>query len=399
MRKMQYEQKLSNFIFISCLIISIISFTSLIFPPLLIEQTTTNFNTDANIFELGKWAGPIIISNIIFFGFYFFYKKDKLPIIKKLINYINNHDLSKTTSLIIMIVLFFIYIIFTIDELGREEFELGDYKDVYEAAKNYTFSGQLITDHVRYFLLHVSYLVFDNLRIIPFMASVSLLLITYFVTLEITKKRLAAIIAFAVLLQSNLFLLFDTTASYTNFWTAFYLFSIYLIFRKPGGSHVSFILSVMSKHIAITLIPINFFAITISQTSKKNKLILFFGYVVLVIIIVILAMTNNLVGDNIDFDVTKIIPSMSEFGTTFRFDGLILLIFFPMLLILRSKSRIIRDKINFIFIAISFVIMSQPIMYSAINVTLQPYRAIPIIIFCAIGVGMIFANTRTTEQE
>jgi len=64
-----------------------------------------------------------------------------------------------------------------------------------------------------------------------------------------------------------------------------------------------------------------------------------------------------------------------------NFDGLILLIFFPMLLILRKKSRIIKDKINFIFIAISFAIMSQPIMFSLINMTLQPYRVIPIIVF------------------
>jgi len=398
---MLYEQKISNFIFSSCLIISIISFTSLVFPALIIETTNSNFNRDVDIFELGAWALPIIFSNVIFIGFYIIYRKDKLPkIINKVIFFINENDISKKTSLIILLILFFIYIVFTIDEFSREEFELGDYKGVFEAAKDYEFGEIGIGPKLKYFFLHVSYLAFDNIRILPFIASISLLLITYFLTLEITKKRFAAVVAFSVLLQSNLFLLFDTTSTYENFWTFFYFLSIYLIFKIPIASPFTFIVSILSKALIITLMPVNLFAITISKISKRNKIFLFVGYSVIVVLILVAASTGKLShSEKLNFDETNFVSSMNEFGNNMRYEGLIIVSFLPTLLILHSKLGIIREKVNFIFIAISFAILSQPIMNFAIGMTSQPYRLIPLIVFIAIAIGMIFANSKKMDQQ
>jgi len=351
---------------------------------------------------MGGWAIPIIVSNIIFLGVYFLYSKKKLPtIIEKLIDYISRNDLSRRNSVIILAILFSIYIIFSIDEFQYEEFELGDYVAVEKAIREYDIdSTKIISNQIRNFLLYSSHVVFDNLRIIPFFASISLLFTTYFLTLEITKKRFAGIISFSVLLQSNLFLLFDTTSTYANFWTLFYLLSIYLIFKKPVGSHVLFIFSLMSKAIIITLLPINLFTIKISKTSKRNKIFLLLGYIVLILFLLIGLVTNNIPhSEKLDFDADRLIPNMNEFGNSLRYDGLILVLFFPILLILRNRSKFNRDKINFIFIAISFAIISQPVMNMMIGMTLQPYRFIPVIVFFAIAVGMIFSNFNKVDQQ
>jgi len=401
---MQLEPLVSKLAFSFCLIISVISFTSLIFPRILVEITNENLDNSINYFEFGGWAFPIIIVNILFFILYFFYKKKKLPLfIREKIQFLNRNDISKNVAFVLLLVLFSTYIIFTLDEFGREEFELGDYSSSAEAAKNFEFNEKVFGNHFRYLILHISYLLFDNLRILPFIASMSLLLLTYFITLEITKKRIAGIVAFLVLMQSNLFLIFDTTSTYENFWTAFYFLSLYLIFKKPVISpilsSISFVSSIISKALSLTFMPINFIAIVASDVSKRNKIMLVICYSALVTLIVIAFLTNNLAHtQKIEFNEINFISSLNEFGNSLRFDGIILLLFFPTLIILRTKTGLIRNKVNFIFAAIPIAILSQPLMYFVIGMTLQPYRFIPLIVFVAISIGMIFSKSKELDQ-
>lgn len=399
---MGLQQQISKFIFLSCLTVVIISFSSLIFPALLIEISNDVVKKNVNLFEFGKWSVPLIVSNIIFIGGYILHKKNKLPLkIAEIFNFINDKDISKRKTLVILLVLFSIYSVFSIDELYREEFELGDYKSLPDTAKNFKIESISSTIEIRYFLLHVSYVVFNNIRILPFVASIALLLITYFLTFELTKKRLSSLIAFIVLLQSNLFLLFDTTATYENFWTAFYFFSLYLIFRKPSFSAVSFFFS-MAKPLVITYLPISIFAISTKKNSTQNKTILLVSYGIIILIILVAFLTNNLPHTstlNIDFNYNRLISSFNELGNSLRFDNLILVLLIPTLIILGNKSGEIKNRINLIFVGIFFVIISQPIMYSLIGMTLQPYRFIPLIVFCAIGIGMMFSNSKILDQE
>lgn len=392
----------SKFIFWSCLGTVIFSFLSLIFPALLIEITNNINSRDVNLFEFGKLAMPIIASNLTFIGFYFLYKKNKLSQkITKSFNFIFNKDVSKKTTLIIILILFSIYIIFTIDELNKEEYELGDYRGVVQVTRNYEFPETIsIAPHLRYFLLHVSYIIFDNVRVLPYIASISLLLITFFLTLEITKKRFSAIIAFSVLLQSNLFLIFDTTATYENFWTAFYFFSLYLIFKRSNFSGISFVLSMISKSLTVVYLPINIFAILNNNTSKRDKLILLISYGIIISIIITAFLTSNLVHtSNVDFNINNLISSFNEMGNSLRFDSLIILLMIPVLIILANKKGEIRNKITIIFFGISIVILSQPIMFSLIDMTIQPYRFIPLIVFYSIGIGIIFTNSNMTDPK
>lgn len=396
------NKQTSKIIFFICLGVSLISFVSLIFPALLIESTISESNREIDLFEFGGWTIPIIFLNLCFLGFWIIHKLNKLPkIFKKIIHRIATYDISRKTAYVILLILFSIYFIFSIDELQREEFELGDYKAVEKHARDFKFQGILLdSTEVRYFILYLSILFFENIRILPFVGSIFLLLITFYLTLELTKKRISALIAFTVLLQSNLFLLFDTTSSYDNFWTLFYFISLYLIFKKPIGSHISFILGMLTKPLTITFFPINLFAIFTINTKKFTRIILGLTYGIVVILIIVAILTNNVTdASKLNFDFKKIISSMNEFGNALRYDGLILLLFIPTIIILFGKRGQIVNSINLIFVGIIISIFSQPIMYSVIDLTLQPYRFIPLIVFIAISIGMIFSNSNISDQK
>ena len=104
-----------------------------------------------------------------------------------------------------------------------------------------------IEPHVKYSLLIISEKIFGDFRVIAFIASIGLLIVTFFITKEITKKRFPGILAMLLVLQSNIFLSYDTSAAYSNFWILFYLLSLYLVLKKWQFSHISFVLALFSK--------------------------------------------------------------------------------------------------------------------------------------------------------
>ena len=391
---------ISKTIFVSLLIISIISFTSLIFPAILVEITTGDPYRQVNLFEIGILFYPIIISNLIFFTMFGLYKTKRLPTkFLNLLSKIVERDISKRTSTIIIIVLFLVYLSFTIDEFKHEEYELGDYnvvqRQIDAGPESYLYGSFAI----RYTLLSASIEIFDNIKIIPFFASVSLLLITYFITLEITKKRLSGLVAFAVLMQSNLFLLFDTTATYENFWTAFYFLSLYLIWKKPFVSPIAFVLGLFSKPLVIMLLPINFYCILASKSLGSRKKYMLIVYGVLTSLIIGMLLVNPDYSEQLGFDGVKLVSGFNEFGNSLRFDSLILVLFFPMIILLFYQISKQQNNVSILFVGIIFALISQPLFHSIIGMTAQPYRYIPFITFCAIGIGMLFTNFKTVDQK
>ena len=91
-------------------------------------------------------------------------------------------DVSKRITIIIVIILLSIYIASSAPELATNEAQWGDSKNVQETVENWGIDDlQRFDVHVRYFLLSLSVNLFDNMKIIPFLASISLLILTFFV--------------------------------------------------------------------------------------------------------------------------------------------------------------------------------------------------------------------------
>ena len=79
-----------------------------------------------------------------------------------------------------------------------------------------------------------------------------------------------------------------------------------------------------------------------------------------------------------------------------RFDGFVVVFLIPTIIGLYVISKNNRYA-NSVSIMISGVIISNPILLAMTDITSQPYRFIPLLVFLAIGVGMIL--TRKKEPE
>ena len=217
--KKENSTALSWLIFLVTLEIVLISLITVVFPALIARTVSPVAISPIDPLEIGAYAMPLILSNVIIFGIAILFKINKLPqILKKSIEFVFNFEVSKKIAVISIIVLLVIYVAATVNELSSEE-AFGDYTRVKQRVSNWNINqiDQLSEPHFRYFLLSSSLSLFDNIRIIPFIASIALLVLTYLITYEITKKRFAGLAAFVILLQSPVFLKYDTTATYEKF--------------------------------------------------------------------------------------------------------------------------------------------------------------------------------------
>jgi len=198
-----------------------------------IKAQTDSSDVGPDKFLLGPFAILIIISNIALLAIGIAYWKKKLPeIFVRKIKFIFNFDISKKIAIVAIIILIGIYISLSAQELfitTERELTATDHVKVRKLAQEWEL--QSLTHYLpqepplKYFLHHASIKLFDNIKVVSFLASISLLILTYLFTQEITKKRFAGLIAMIILMQSPLFLQFDTNYVYTNNWTLFYLLS------------------------------------------------------------------------------------------------------------------------------------------------------------------------------
>jgi len=209
------------------------------------------------------------------------YYKNKLPqIITKSVRFIFNFEVSSKLAFFVITIIIGTYIVVSIGELFNGEF-LPDYHirvkyflENYDVTKIGSLAGYVVL-----FLTSSSMQLFGNYKVIPFIASISLLVLTYFFTFEITQKRFAGIIAMVIVLQSRIFLFFDTSVAYPNYWILFYLLSLYLICKKWPLAPISYVLSLLTKVLTGIFLPMTLFFIYRANITKRKKILLtsYFG--------------------------------------------------------------------------------------------------------------------------
>ena len=238
--------------------------------------------------------------------------------------------------------------------------------------------------------------IFENYKVIPFMASIVLLVLTYIFTVELTKKRFAGIVAMVIVLQSYVFLMYDTTVSYPNFWILFYLLSLYLILKKWQLSPISWVASILSKALTAAFLPMTLFFVYRSDISKKKKIRIALSYGVIVVAgIIFLTLTNSSLTTQSEFDSHDFWSGFSATYFALRFDGLVLVFLLPLtfgLFIASRKGVRYADSIMFLIVA---MLLSGPFIQafsSSINV---PYRFVPLVVFFAIGTGLLLSRRVT----
>ena len=426
--------KLSWAVFLFTLFVVLISMIAFVFPALLIsemgsvneiEKTGLEGLYKINPYELGYWAVPLFVSNIIVFTVFALYYCNKLPdSIRHTLESLFSFEISRKTAVVIFLIILTGYVAFSSVELTEDE-TWEDWDRVKERLEGDLQKGPMnepcdimmtiehcygwpranptissgFEPHARYFLLKLSVALFDNYKIFPFFASIGLLLVTYLFATLITGKRFAGIISLVIMVQSNLFLSFDTSPTYSNFWTLFYVLSLYLAVRLWMVSPAIYLLSIFAKVLTVAFLPMSIFFVLSSDISKKKK-----AFVVLVSMIivaggVIIFATQNLAeteGAGLNSD--EFWAGLSSFANQIRHDGLIVLFILPLVFGLFMVSKRSRYATS-VMVMIAGMLVIVPLISGFTEITNQPYRFVPLVFFFAIGVGTLLAKRYVTSNN
>jgi len=392
----------SKIIFLFTLVIVSLSLTSVIFPAF-IESVASPYDSGLSPYEIGPWTTPLLVSNAIILGIGFAYYKKKLPtILSNSIQHILNFEIPPKLNFAIVITLLSIYIVFTIPELSLNEAEQWpDYEIIDASLKIWPFGEsddihiqEFTSRHVKMSLLYISLNIFGNIKILPFIASILLVIFTYLLTYQISHKRFAAVISMVILLQSYTFLKYDTLAIYDNFWILFYVISLYAIYKKWYVSPIALILSIFTKPYVLLFVPLNVFHLYRARMKKKQKIPTLVSYAVIVVISLSILFTGDSVyGSLLNLDFSEFWMGFTTWAQQLRFDSLMILLILPVVIGLFLKSRRgIKEADSILFLILGSLLIGPFLVLITDYMYILPYRFLPLIVFFAIGVGVFLSR-------
>ena len=396
-----------NIVFLFALIMVGMNLLSVVFPALILHEFG-HISTDRyDAFEIGNNATLLIAGNIIIFSLGILYKKNKFPSFSSSINKIRIFDISKKQSLIVGIIILIIYSAITVSELTIDEStQWEDFEILLNGIETFpnTDSGDITNDEqnsrfVRMILLVFSYDYLDNIKIIPFISSIVLVIAVGIITVEISHRKIAGLIAMIVLLQGYTFLEYDTIAVYENFWTTFFLFSIYTIHKRWYLSGIFYILSVFSKAFATPFLILNLYYLMRSDNTRSTKLRILISYGIIILIMLGLFVVGNTIYDDIiEIDFNRFMNSFSNFSSQMQFDIFLLIMILPVTIGLFFAARNgVKHAESMLFFIPTLLLFGPLVALVTDYFVILPYRFIPLIAFFSISVGIvIFKNIKSS---
>ena len=406
LEKESKEKIISYVIFVFTLVIVLINLISLVFPSLIITLLD-NSGFANEPFELGIMAIPLLVTNIAVLIFGILYYSKKLPsLVQNGINFIRNFEVSPNIATIVFAAIIFSYIGLSMEDLSIDESKVyGDLKRIKEVVEKWPngegVDKSLYILHVKNFLLKSSEFLFQNLRVMPFIVSILLLALTYFFTVELTKKRFAGLVAMMVLVQSYTFQVFDTLATYENSWVLFYLLSLYLVMKKWFLSPISYVASIFSKPLTAPYLPMTLFFTYLSDIPRKKKFYILISYIIIGIVgiiglfIVGIDFGGEIAQRGLTFDYIDFWSAFAAWSFQLRFDNLFLLFIVPLTVTLFLISRQGFPQADSALVLIAGTIIAMPLLAALTGFNLHPYRYVPLVVFFAIGVGALLSkNTK-----
>jgi len=206
----------------------------------------------------------------------------------------------------------------------------------------------------------------------------------------------------SILLHSQTFLLFDTSPTYSNYWTLFYLLSLYLITKRWQFSSISYVFSLISKPLSTLFLPFSLFFIYRANISRKQKILTALSYSVIIVIgfIAIFVLQNEPLGlasrDYSNFN--DLWRGFGVLGWSFRLDIMFMIFLLPLifgLFILSRKGVVLADAVMLLIVG---VLLSAPLSVFAGH-NIYPYRLVPFVVFFSIGVGTLLSSKLTYRPK
>ena len=393
--------KISSLIGIVTIFFVTLTVISIIFPSLF-SSIFGKFSNNLIPYEVGILGVPVILSNLGLLIFGVIYYKKKFPSsISNSIDKIRTFEIPKKPTLIILLIIFSVYIGVSSPELLLDESEQWPDYVILESALKIWPDGESENiyveeqndRYVRMLLLDTSQEIFQNIKILPFVASILVILFTYLLAVQITEKRFAGIIAILVLIQSHTFLRFDTVAVYENFWVLFYLLSIYVIKKQWVLSPIFYIISFFTKAFVAPYFVMTLFFAARTSISSKKKFLLLTSYIAIIGISALVIFSGDTIYPNvIQIDESKFFTGLATFGPLLRYDFLLLMTILPVVVGLTLTKNWIKETDSILFLILG-TLLAGPILIVFTNFyEILPYRYIPLIVFFSIGIGMFFSK-------
>ena len=409
MSDLENSQKVSYLVFFCALVIVLLTLTPIIFPALY-SSFFGMFTESLDPFEVGYQSAFLIVSNLVIFGIGIAYYKNKIPsLIHDVFERIRTFEISKRVALISLIIILAVYTGLSTPELFLDEGqEWSDYHAVLlpaleiwpfgEAADIYVQEQN--DRYVRMFLLDVSLDIFQNIKLLPFVASILVVVFTYLITVEFCQKRFAGMIAVIVLLQSYTFLKFDTIAVYENFWVLFFLISLYVIEKKWFLSPIFYIIAFYTKAYVAPFFLMTLFTTYRSQVSNRTKIMILASYVAIVsAAIAIVFLGDTVYPDVIDVNYSKFMLGFQVIISQLRFDFFFIMTLLPLTVGLLFLSKNGLKHADSILVLIFGTIIASPVLVTfTYHYEILPYRFIPLLVFFAIGIGMFFSKKLVNDS-
>jgi len=403
MSDLENSQKASYAVFFCTLVVVLFTLTPVIFPALY-SSSFGMFTENLNPFEPGYQSTFLIVSNVVILGFGIAYYKKKIPsLVHDVVDKIRTFEIPKRVTIIALAVILGVYIGLSAPELSLDEgADWADYDTILLPALEIWPFGQADDiyvqeqndRYVRMFLLDASLDIFQNIKLLPFIASILVVVFTYLITVQFCQKRFAGIIAVIVLLQSYTFLKFDTVAVYENFWVLFFLVSFYVIEKKWFLSPVFYILAFYTKAYVAPFFLMTLFTTYRSQISRRTKIAILISYFVIVsVALALIFVGDTIYPDIIDVNYSKFILGFQVIIAQLRFDLFFIMALLPVTvgLIFLSKNKL--KHADSILILIFGTIIASPILVTfTYHYEILPYRFIPLLVFFSIGVGLFFSK-------
>ncbi|MDP6857449.1 MAG: hypothetical protein QF559_00745 [Candidatus Nitrosopelagicus sp.] len=390
-------------IFIATVIVVFLLYIPIVFPALFSSLVGSYSDTINNPFEFGHQALILIISNIIILGFGFALYRKKLPTqLQSIIERIRSFEISKKTTIVVFVIILGIYVGLSIPELFLDEALQWDDYVVLEAALELWPDGESDNPYieeqndryVRMFLLETSLNTFQNIKFLPFIASVMVVFFTYLLTTQICQKRFAGIISIIVLLQSSIFLKYDTIAVYENFWVLFYLISLYVLKKGWFLSPIFYILAVFSKAYVAPFFIMTLFSTYRSKISRKTKLAILLSYISIISTAVFVIFAEETLYPKVfEIDPPSLVLGFAATAFQFRSDLFILVMLLPVSiwLFILAKNRL-KEADSILFLIFGTILAGPVVVMMTYFYEVLPYRLIPLIVFVAIGIGLFFSK-------
>jgi hypothetical protein len=352
-------------------------------------------------FELGQKAYLLIVSNVVLFGFGIIYYKNKFSFLNSKIDKIRNFEIPKKISTIIILVILVSYAGISTPELLLDESEQwGDYEILIDSLELWPYGqsddpyiAEQLDRYVRMALLDASVKIFQNIKILPFFASILVVFFTYLLTVQFTGKRFAGIISMLVLLQSHIFITFDTIAVYENFWVLFFMISLYAVKRKWIISPIFYILAVFTKAYVAPFFLMTLYFTYRSEIQKKNKYFIIGSYIAIILV----AICIIFIGKSIYTDVVEIEPSrfflgFADTAMQFKYDVFFTMMLLPVIVGLYLLSKNTSDTDTIHSLILGTIVFSPLLITFTYFYDILPYRHVPTLVFFAIAIGFFFSK-------